>query len=165
MGQRGVARYYWWQGSAGLRRWNRGAYQLGSLSLSLRIRVRQTEGVRKREHGPAQPPDDGIGGLDALVRLVRFQRRQRGVGRRPRNQCVCGDEFGDRYGCSGLDGGGVGVSRETYSVGSGQRRRRWFGGDYAGVRVCRTALVNRDRSGGRNLLLHSSDCEVSLGIR
>src|SRR2546428_12336 len=106
----------------------------------MRSRPGTALGLWERAYGSAQSPDDRLGRFDAVVRLVRIQRRQRSSSGSPGYQRVRGHQYCDGGGGPGVDGSGMALSREAHGAGSGQRGRRRPGGDYAGVRGCGTGL-------------------------
>ncbi len=67
-------------GRARFRRRHRGAHQCRCRGTGLRPGARQAQGLRRREHGAAQPRAFGDRRLAAVGRLVRLQRR---LGHRP----------------------------------------------------------------------------------
>ena len=116
---------------------------------------RKKAGIPNGAHGAPQSSHDDHRGGDPMVRLVRFQRRQRHRLREIGGQRLCRHPPGHCCRRSFLGPRGMALQRKAHNLGGRERRRCRPGRHHPGFRLCRAHVRSGHRVCGRGPLLRS----------
>src|SRR5258706_186919 len=151
---------------AGFCRRHRGAHHLRRFRAGLCLVYGKTSRLSEAADASTQHGVELHRGVLAVGRLVRLQRWQRAVLRRPGKQRLCGHAFWSRCGSTKLERCGMAEERTR------QRSWRNFGssrgasGHHTGCGICRSALRARHRlRRGSLLLLDGHEIQSHVRIR